>query len=183
MDVVTFFWQPMEEGDYNLHFSVDPDNTVIELDENNNDFSETITVYPPLPPPVVVDEELSTNLLPFIIIPIVIVAAILLLLILIKRKSRINVMVLKAKPFTSAKDGETRFRYNCGYTEDARLGNTGPSTVKAAKGDIIEVEPTGLIERADGRIVWQSAKVIGLKADLDSPDTVDEIRSKIKKKK
>ena len=52
--------------------------------------------------------------------------------------------------------------YNAGYGFASNIkvnvydydSNTSPPTIKAAKGDIIEVEPTALIERADGRIIW-----------------------------
>lgn len=179
-DSINFHWVP-SEGDHVLRFDVDPDNEIFELDEDNNDYSITVHIYPPIPPPPVKDDT-TFNAVPYIVTPIVLIALLLLLILIFKRKSRINVLVLKARPFTSAKDGETRFRYNCGYAEDARLGNTGPTTVKAAKGDIIEVEPTGLAERRDGRIVWQSAKVIKLRSDLDAPDSSQDILKKIKKK-
>ena len=62
------------------------------------------------------------------------------------------------------------------------LGNTGPTTIKASEKDIIQVEPVGLIEKEDGKIAWQTAKVIKLQTDMDEPDELGKIKKLIIKK-
>ena len=40
----TFTWVP-QKGSHNIQFRVDPDNTLVETDEKNNNVKETVTVY------------------------------------------------------------------------------------------------------------------------------------------
>jgi subtilase family serine protease len=40
----TFTWVP-QDGRHGITFRVDPDNTLVETDENNNQLKETVTVY------------------------------------------------------------------------------------------------------------------------------------------
>ena len=92
-------------------------------------------------------------------------------------------MVYKARPTKTDKDGNMRWRYNCTYGDSINIGNTEPTPVKAAKGDIILVEVEGLVERDDGRIVWQKGKAIKFQDKMDKADDVDKIRKLVKKSK
>ncbi len=181
-DTVNFNWAPTQ-GEHNLRFDVDPDNTIFELNENNNDYSISVTIHEA--PPVVEDEadDPLADDLAFISIPLIILLVIFLLLFLMKKGKKINVMVYKARPSRSDKEGKMRWIYNCGYGDEIRLGNTNPTTVKATKGDIIQVEVKGLSQRDDGRIVWQSANATKLQPKLDKADDPDKIRKMIAKKK
>ncbi len=184
-DTVNFNWAPTQ-GVHNLRFDVDPDNTIQELNENNNDYSISATIYAPDPSEGDEDDEpddpVSDNLV-FIIIPLIILLAVFLLLFLLKKGKKINVVVYKARPSRADKEGKMRWIYNCGYGDDIRLGNTTPTTVKATKGDIIQVDAQGLSERDDGRIVWQSAEAIKLQPKLDKADDPDKIKKMVAKKK
>ena len=115
--------------------------------------------------------------------PVVILLVVFLLFFLMKKGKKINVVVYKARPSRADKDGKMRWIYNCGYGDEIRLGNTNPTTVKATKGDIIQVDAKGLVERDDGRIVWQSAEAVKLQPKLDKADDPDKIAKMIGKKK
>ena len=183
-DTVHFNWEPTE-GTYILRFVVDPDDEIIETNENNNYYTlDEITIYaaPPVvePPP----EDPTTDNLPYIVIPVIILLVLFLLFFLLKKKPKLNVMVHKTKPTRADSEGKPRWIYNCSYGDDVSLGNTEPTTVKASKGDIIQVEVDGLAVREDdGRIVWQRATAVKLQPKLDNPDTADKIHKMAKKDK
>ena len=48
---ITWVWNPISNGYFDIQLSVDPQNTIVESNENNNLRTETFYVYPALPDP------------------------------------------------------------------------------------------------------------------------------------
>ncbi|MCK5038004.1 MAG: hypothetical protein KAS16_02790 [Thermoplasmata archaeon] len=182
-DTVHFNWAPTE-GTHLLRFVVDPDDDIIETDENNNYYTlDEITIHAaPYVEPTTGGDDPTNNDLSFVAIPLIILLAVFLLLFLLKKKKKINVMVYKAKPTRTDKDGNMRWTYNCTYGDDISIGNTDRTPIKATKGDIIQVEVDGLVERDDGRIVWQSGVAVKLQDKMDKADDVEKIKKMATKK-
>lgn len=164
-NVVRFAWSPTE-GEHILRFEVDPDNAIVELNENNNHYTmaaSTVGPTPPAPPP----EETDTpvNIIPYIIIPIILAILIILLL---RRKRTINVTVSEVKPFKHPKDGSIRWIYTCTYGKGHEIGVTKSTAVQAVQGAVIKVKPSEIIEEENGAMAWLDAVVVEVAEEADS---------------
>ena len=179
--VVRFNWKPLE-GSHILRFEVDPDNLIMELDENNNHFTiqeVTIGPAPPAPPTPAEEADSIVGLLPYIIIPIILA---LLIILLLRRKKVISVTVTEVKPSRHTEGGVQRYIYSCSVGDNA-LGMTKATEVQASAGSVIKVKVADLRENEDGAITWWNAEVIGQGKEEDSIDRVRKMAKKKKKEK
>ena len=89
-NTVTFAWDNPSAGQHLLTFTVDPDDTILEINENNNIISLEVSIVQTEaqdePPPSFADETLW-DVLPFIIPPLIIIGC-FYYLITHKRKDR-----------------------------------------------------------------------------------------------
>ena len=82
LNTATFSWNGPAAGTHNLRFVVDPDNNIMETNENNNYYGFDLAVAQAPEAPVPEPEEDPMGLVPFIVIPVVILLLLLLLLLL-----------------------------------------------------------------------------------------------------
>jgi hypothetical protein len=174
-DTIRYSWQPAM-GTHVLRFVADPDDAIIETDENNNYYSVEVSISEG-PPPAEPESDLW-GALPYVLIPIVILIVLLLLLFL-RRKKGIRVKVLEAREFTVPRDGSTRWQYTCGYGEDKTIGIAETTDIRAKVGSVILVKPQRLFEKDDGSLAWEKAKVMKV-LEKGEPDEEPDIRKLVK---
>ncbi|MFO7619414.1 MAG: CARDB domain-containing protein, partial [Thermoplasmata archaeon] len=174
--VVKFTWRPVE-GASILRFAADPENSIMELDENNNHYTmPEVNVGPkPAEPPAEKETASWMSILPYIIIPLILV---LLIVLLLRRKKAVNVTVLEAKATAKVGDAPQKWVYTCGVGEKV-IGKTKPTAVKALKGTAIRVAITDINIEEDGTMTWWNPEVLGV---ADAEDREDKILKMAKKK-
>ena len=178
-DFLQFTWSP-PEGEHILRFVVDPDNTILELDENNNHYTiDEFTIHGPEPIVSPPPPATTTDYVPYVVIPLILVAVLFLLLFL-RNKKTINVTVSEVKPFKHPKKGTTLGRFTCSYGDGIILGPTKSSEMHAEVGTVIQVRPNGLYAKEDGTLAWGNAEVMKVLED-GKPDREVDIRKLIKK--
>jgi hypothetical protein len=153
---VRFKWTPVE-GEFILRFTADPDNSILEINENNNHFTLpgiAVGPAPVEPEPEEPETENPLGIVPYLLIPLILAALIILLL---KRKKIVNVTIIEAKP---SKADPRRWIYTCGVG-DMTIGKTRVTDVVAQQGSVIRVSVSAIREDEDGTIVWENPEVLG----------------------
>jgi len=171
-----FTWMPLE-GNHILRFEVDPDNEIVELNENNNHYTMPEVTVNQAPPGTFLDaDESPLALLPYILIPLILAMLIILFL---RRKRVVNVTVATVKPSRHSEDGVQRWIYSCSVA-GRTIGNTRATKVRAEEGSVIQVRVSGIKEDEEGNLAWWNPEVIGPGEKEDPIDTVRKIAKQAK---